>query len=113
MDNHDDITLWKWLDGEDFSTRKINKVLRASQALEADNERITVQLIRKRKLPINIKNYIKEANAYIMFHDVILRRRSFDGNYNMPEIMNRMNSKKVLDYKDLKIAPKWFHNVFD
>ncbi len=113
MDNYDDVTLWKWLDGEKFPKKKVVEVLRAAQKLEADNERRTVKMILAKKLPIDIETYIKEANAYIMFHDVMLRKRNFNGIYNTPDILDRMNGKKVLDYEKLMIAPKWFHNEFD
>ena len=113
MEGYDDVTLWQWLDGKDFPQKKVVEVLRAAQRIEADNERRTVQMARDKELPIDIENYIRECNAYILSHDVMLRKRTFDCDYNIPEIIDRMNGQEVLSYEELKEAPQWFHDLFD
>src|SRR5690606_9626770 len=113
LEGYNDVMLWEWINGKDFPQDKVEESVRAAQRIEADNEKRTVQLIIDKNLPIDIESYIRQSNAYILFHDVMLRKRTFEGDYAAPEILDRMNGKKVLSYKKLKTAPQWFHDFFD
>ena len=58
-----------WLGGKKI--RSIKKAIEWSRDLELDNEKRTVRLIKKWKLPIDLNDYIKKANAYIQFYNWI------------------------------------------
>ncbi len=56
-----------WLGGKKI--RSIKKAIEWSRDLELDNEKRSVKLIKKWKLPIDLNDYIKKANAYVQFYN--------------------------------------------
>ncbi len=47
--------------------------------MEFDCEKRTVAKIKKYNLPIDIKDYIQKANAYVWFYTAVLNKRQWDG----------------------------------
>lgn len=80
-----------WLAGKEFDKRTIKEAVQITVDVELDNEIRTVRLIKKFKLPINIKKYIQAANCYLFFHQVMFENRTW---YNKrmfdPEIIAHM-----------------------
>jgi len=76
-EQHDPITLFQsWLDGEtELKPRKLKEVITATAALELDCEMRSVKKINKFYLPINAKEYIQKANAYVWFYHVMRETR--------------------------------------
>ncbi len=67
-----------WLEGE----KKISKEQAMDMAcimrdLELDNERRTIEKIKKYNLPIDIKEYAKGAGTYIMFYNYIGKHKKW------------------------------------
>jgi len=99
-----------WLGGKKI--RSIKKAIQQSRDLELDNEKRTVKLIKKWKLPIDLNDYIKKANAYIQFYNWMRYSKRWSspgkapyGNKTIYEAMPpnfRMNYKKMSD-KYLKL----------
>lgn len=71
--------------------------------LELANEKRTVSLIKELNLPINVKDYIKRANSYIMFYNYmkITKRWCKIKPYESERIMAEMPSTFSLDYTKL------------
>lgn len=75
------------------------------QDLEYDCERRSVEKIKKYKLPIDTKHYIKTANSYILFYQYAkLKRIWYSKNkapYLIKEIVDSMPSRFVKNYNKL------------
>jgi hypothetical protein len=66
----------EWLEHKsEYDKRTIRKAVQITVDCELDNEKRTVAMIKKFKLPIDIKRYIQCANAYLLFHEVMFDRR--------------------------------------
>ena len=99
-----------WLGGKKI--RSIKKAIQQSRDLELDNEKRTVKLIKKWKLPIDLNDYIKKANAYLQFYNYMRISRRWSKPNNSPysnkaiyEVMPpnfRMNYNKMAE-KYLKL----------
>lgn len=92
--------MYEWLDGK--RVRNISNHLDNCLALELDCEKRAVQLIKKYDLGIDIKDYIKRANAYMYFWKYLLHSRKWCNPYNTPSnndnIVSIMPSKFLNDY---------------
>jgi len=94
-----------WLGGKKI--RSVKKAIEQSRDLELDNEKRSVKLIKKWKLPIDLNDYIKKANAYVQFYNYMRysKRWSRPGNapysnkviYEAMPTNFRMNYKKMSD----------------
>jgi hypothetical protein len=71
--------------------------------LELANEKRSVALIKKLKLPIDVGEYIKKANSYIMFYNYmkISKRWCVIPPYKNERIMAEMPTKFSLNYSKL------------
>lgn len=83
-----------WLDlTKDYSKIKVRQCVQKILNCELDNEKRTVELIKKFKLPIDIGAYIESANSYLFFHQVMFENRTWynkkmftkDVNQHMPD----------------------------
>ncbi len=82
----------EWLEfEEDFDKKTMRRAAQLICDCELDNEKRTVRLIKKFKLPIDIKRYIQSANSYLFFHQAMFENRSW---YNKkmfnPEVLDHM-----------------------
>jgi hypothetical protein len=84
----------EWLAGE--RCRNIEQVVKDTQALEADNERRTVRLIKELSAPVNLDEYCQQANSYLHFHNIMLEERKWftkeRGPYQSPDIWPLFNT---------------------
>lgn len=118
----DQIDLWKkadvsipkvddWLMGEEV--RDIKKHLAVSRDLELDNEKRAVKIIKKFGLDIDIDQYIKKANCYIMFYNRMLATRKWCTSNNSPysnkRLAKMMPNHFRMNYNKL---PKKIEQVF-
>ena len=67
--------MWDWLAGKRI--RNPEQAVRSVQATEEDCERRTIRLAVEMQAPIDLEKYIRGANAYIHFHNVILETRKW------------------------------------
>ena len=52
--------------------------------LELDNEKRTVKIIKKFDLPVDLKKYVKKANAYVLFYNYLAYSRRWTDPSNSP-----------------------------
>ena len=93
----------EWLEGK--SVRGIKTALAQSRDLELDNEKRSVALMKKWDLNIDIDDYIRKANAYVMFYNYMYHSRkcsSHDNSpYSNPNIISKMSNKFNMRYKQM------------
>ena len=92
-----------WLAGK--RKKNIKQHIDKSRDLELDNEKRSVKLIKQWKLPIDIKDYIKRANAYVQFYNWMYysRKWSKPGNspYRNQAIYDAMPDTFRMNYKQM------------
>ena len=92
-----------WMDGYvDLNRGQVNKYIGAARDLELDCEERSVKKIWKHNLPIDIPQYIKAANAYVLFYNIMgLTKRWYElGSepYNLDVIMDAMPDTFSIDF---------------
>ncbi len=88
---------------EDFDKRTVKKALQITVDCELDNEKRTVRMLRKFKLPVVEKRYIQAANSYLFFHQVVFENRTW---YN-----TKMFDPKVLDHMPDHFLPEESYKI--
>ena len=96
-----DSDMWNWLEGEKVPMSRVRKSILAYQKLELDCEKRVIQKIKDFGLSIEMNNYIKMANVYVLFYSLLLKTRKW---YYKPPY----NSSKLL-----KIIPNEFITSFE
>lgn len=86
-----------------ISEERLEFCLNASRDIELDCEKRTVKLLKQYKIPIDISNYIRGANAYIHFYNHIKRYRHWYPPKKMPYARRGL----------LKVAPSRFLSNYD
>lgn len=93
----------EWLEGK--SVRGIKTALAQSRDLELDNEKRSVALMKKWGLKIDIDDYIRKANAYVMFYNYMYHSRKWsspdNSPYSNPNIISKMSNKFNMRYKQM------------
>jgi hypothetical protein len=102
-----------WLSGS--SVKNISRHLANARDLELDNEKRSVNLIRKWNLDIDVDDYVKRANAYIQFYNYIRTTRRWSKPTNSPytnsNLLLAMSNKFNMNYKKMsKKVEKAFIN---
>ena len=94
-----------WLNGESGHEKAIKKHTGITRDVEADCERIAVKTIKKFNLPIDIKQYCQQANAYVYFYNYILLTRKWyktgKGPYEVEEVYSKMPTHLKKSYDNL------------
>lgn len=72
-----DNDIWEWLNGDDIPMSRVKKSVLAYQKLELDCEKRAVEHIRNFGLSVNVEQYIKMANVYVLFYSMILKTRKW------------------------------------
>jgi hypothetical protein len=92
-----------WLQGK--QVRNIKKYLGYSRDLELDNEKRTVALLKKWEFDLDIDEYVKKANAYVLFYNYIYHTRRWSSPNNSPytnkNIISKMSNKFNMRYKNM------------
>lgn len=93
----------QWLSGKPI--RNIRKWIDYSRDLELDNEKRTVELIKRWGLNVDTEMYIKKANAYIQFYNYMYHSRKWSKPGNAPygnkQIIEAMPSTFKMKYKGM------------
>jgi hypothetical protein len=97
LDSHSKV--FEWLDGKDVS--KIDKHLSAIRDLELDCEKRTVKLMKKWKLPVNTRLYVREANAYIQLYNWMKEYRHWPNSAWSRKLLNKFPSTFRMDYTEI------------
>lgn len=95
--------VWGWLGGK--RVVNIQKHISVARDLELDNEKRAVKIIKKFKLNVDLKHYVKKANAYVHFYNWMLLSRKWSTPNNSPykniNLINAMSSKFNMKYNSL------------
>ena len=97
LDSHSKVS--DWLDGKDVS--KIDKHLSAIRDLELDCEKRTVKLMKKWKLSVNTRLYVREANAYIQLYNWMKEYRHWPNSAWSRKLLNKFPSTFRMDYTEI------------
>jgi len=102
----------EWLGGEDV--HNIGRHLKRAMLIELDNEKRSVALIKKFKLPIDIDDYIRKANSYMFFWLYLKYTRSWskasNSPYNNKTIISKMPKRFLKEYKMTERIKKLYFN---
>lgn len=114
----------RWFSGKEDAVQKVDDWLGGARVahiekeiakvieLEWDCERRAISKIKRNKLPINIKEYAKAANAYIIgYHSTLANRKWCKSSYMDKKVIAAMPSKLV----SLKFAlnpPKQYLDLY-
>lgn len=81
-----------WLGGVEFHVDEYTHYIRTMQKLEIDCEKRSVKKILNLSLDVDVKKYIKKANSYLFFYEVMLHTRKWCdiAPYKIPEIVDVM-----------------------
>lgn len=92
-----------WLSGNKI--RSVKDAINRARNLEHDNEIRSVKIIKKWKLPVNLKEYIQKANSYLQFYNYMrfTRRWSKPNNspYSNPNVWTKMPSTFRMNYETM------------
>lgn len=92
-----------WLSGKPVTNLK--RAIGYSRDLELDNEKRTVAMIQKWDLPVDVDDYIKKANAYILFYNWMHETRRWttppNTPYSNPKVYESMSNKFNMKYTTL------------
>lgn len=109
---HYDRTVKKWDDWVarkvDMSKERIQIEFKAVRDLELDCEKRAVEMMKQFNLPIDIKEYIKGANAYIFFHAYVQKNRQWcdkKSPYKVQAILDLMPTKFLKNHEYNKMPP--------
>ena len=93
----------EWLNGTDV--KNIKKYLALSRDLELDNEKRSVALIKKWDLDIDVDEYTRKANAYVLFYNYLYHTRRWSDPKNSPytnqNIIGKMSNKFNMRYNEM------------
>lgn len=97
--------LEKGITGKRVSSKKFKESVDRVQAMELDNERRTIRLLKRLKVELDYDNYIRKANSYIYLYTLIKKYRKWImpncPPYKFKEITNLMPTKFLKDYSDV------------
>jgi hypothetical protein len=106
------IDLWNWIEGNIELTKKdIDKAIECARLIETDCEKRTAKMIKDNPdLKIDLVNYIKGANSYLYFYEIVRKHRLWckKAPYRIKEIIDLMPDYFVNNYKKL---PKGYEKL--
>ena len=102
-----------WLGGKEV--KDIDYHLGMARDLELDNEKRSVELMKRWGLDVDLDNYIRKANAYIQFYNYLGKTRRWSNPQNAPygnqNVVNEMPNTFRMNYKRMsKRLVKLFEN---
>jgi hypothetical protein len=119
-EKHDPLNLfWDWLNHEiELTPRKLREAMLHCMNIELDCEIRSAKKINEFYLPINTKEYIQKANAYVYLYHVIPHVRKWYQKgmapFNLPEVWTKMPTNFDRDYTRIpkKIKDLIINNCF-
>jgi hypothetical protein len=106
------LALDDWLEEKtEYTNLQIQRIADAVVALERDCELQTVATIRQYNMPFDTTDYIKRANSYLYFYDLVRRHRKWYKTqpYKISEIVQIMPGRVILNHH--RLTPK-LHKLF-
>lgn len=93
-----DVEISQWLCGKKLRRRDVKKYIRIIQRMELECEKMVVRLIKKNKLEVDIDEYIRGANSYVLFYNVFLNKKKW---YKRPPDISK-KIKELMPNKFIK-----------
>lgn len=104
----------KWIKGREYEYNTIKSAIDIIRDCELNCERRAIKNIEKYNLNLDMDDYCRSSNAYIMFYNYIMKKRRWEYEKSaseIPEIVNAMpNDLYSLDYTKLS---KKYKDLFD
>lgn len=104
--------LWNFLNRKEIKVPKrvIKRSTKAWQQLELNCEKRAVEHIKNFELTVDIEDYIRCANVYVLFYSLLpkLGRWYVHSPYQMPEILEKLPGDWLDDYVHV---PDWFETL--
>ena len=95
----------EWINGKEFTQNQLDTFFKIAINTELDCEKRTVEKLKKYELPVNIEEYIQNANAYVYFYLIIQKYRKWyiagKEPYRIKEITSEMPTNFNNDYNIL------------
>jgi hypothetical protein len=102
----------EWLEGKHskWNAKQISKFYAAARDVEWDCERRSIKMIKELGLPLNLNDYISQANTYVGSYAVMLKKRKWmiKSSYRNPNIVKLMPKNRLLTRKELANPTKQF-----
>jgi hypothetical protein len=89
--------IFSWIDGKGYDNPTLEKAIKELIELEWDCEMGAIELIRKYNLDVDINEYIKAANAYLLFYHMVYEQGVW--------CKKSPYSKKIADTMDTALHP--------
>jgi hypothetical protein len=111
-ENHDPLNLfWDWLNGvREIKPRKLREAMLHAMRLELDCEIRSAKKIDTFYLPINSKEYIQKANAYVYLYHVIPHTRKWypkgKAPFTLPQVWTKMPTDFDREYDHIPTKTK-------
>lgn len=95
-----------WLNGYvDLNKNQLDDYIRGMREVELDCEKRSVVKIMNYGLGIDVKEYIQKANAYVMFYNYMMKKRTWytpgQEPYNTPAIWGNMPDHWLKSYEPI------------
>lgn len=100
-----------WINYEiELIEKDLLKCIRVIQKSELDCEKRVVKLLKEYKIAIDIEDYIRKSNAYVLMYEVVRKHRKWnsEGSPTAFEEIYGTCSDKFIKIKDLGKLPKNF-----
>ena len=68
---------FNWIAGKDYPMDVVEKAIKITMLMELDCEMRSVEKMKKYNLDVNISDYIRMSNCYVLFYKYILKRRTW------------------------------------
>ena len=93
--------MWKWINKDiELDKKHLNIIFDKIVKLESDCEKRAIKLIKKYGLDINLEQYIKSANAYLLFYDYVKEKRVWlrddQGMYSFTKVLDKVSGKEII-----------------
>ena len=102
---------WEWIKGVDIAD--IENHINVVRDMELDNEKRTVALIKALDLPVDVREYTKKCNSYIMFYNYMKQSRKWLNPAKQPlenqRLLAAMPDKFSLNYS---VLPKRLELIY-
>ena len=101
--------IFKWIAGEPMEEPDAHygRLISLMRDVELDCEQRTAKKIIERRLPIDVKNYIRGANAYVLFYTFMAVDRKWykigKAPYRNPNILSLMSEEFDMNYNKLSM----------
>lgn len=89
--------VFDWIDGKFFKKDIIDYAIMGVIELELDCERRSLEQIKKYKLDVDVEDYCKAANSYLLFYNIVRETRKWYGDTPYTTSLNKSMPSKLMD----------------